>query len=301
MQTIVFENQQLKWIDLENPSREELEEFSKIYQFNKFTLADNLEPGHLPKFEFEDNISFLLVRFYGKEKHHYANIVREFSHKVGIYFNDHTILTIHQKSTSILTEARDLCISRNRDQQKITTKNLLYFIIKLSLTSYQTPSELMMEKIDNFENIVFSDKSDKLTLKEIFQLKREASSCKKILNMMNDAINELSIFHKKSSQIQDLKELNTKILHLYAQILEDIQNMITIYMSVSNQKTNDIMKLLTIFSAFFLPLTFIVGVYGMNFDFMPELKYKFGYPICLAAMVIIVFFIYLWFKRKRIL
>jgi magnesium transporter len=71
------------------------------------------------------------------------------------------------------------------------------------------------------------------------------------------------------------------------------------YMSFSAQRTNDVMKVLVVFSAFFLPLTFIVGIYGMNFDYMPELRQHWGYPMVLFVMVLITIAIYAWFRRKR--
>jgi magnesium transporter len=70
-------------------------------------------------------------------------------------------------------------------------------------------------------------------------------------------------------------------------------------MSFAAQKTNDVMKVLTIFSVFFMPLTFIVGIYGMNFEFMPELKQKWGYPIVLIVMAIVTGVIYQWFRKKK--
>jgi magnesium transporter len=71
-----------------------------------------------------------------------------------------------------------------------------------------------------------------------------------------------------------------------------------LYLSLSSQRTNEAMRVLTVFSAFFLPLTFIAGVYGMNFEYMPELTWKLGYPGAMAAMVLISVGIYFWFKRK---
>jgi magnesium transporter len=75
----------------------------------------------------------------------------------------------------------------------------------------------------------------------------------------------------------------------------------TTYLSISEQRNNEVVRLLTIFSAFFLPLTFIVGVYGMNFDFMPELKWKYGYLFAIGFMSIVSLVIYIWFRRKKIL
>ena len=81
--------------------------------------------------------------------------------------------------------------------------------------------------------------------------------------------------------------------------MDDLNNLLNLYISLSSQKTNEIMKTLTIFSIFFMPLTFIAGIYGMNFHFMPELDYKWGYPIIIFIMFIITLIIYYWLKRKK--
>jgi magnesium transporter len=83
--------------------------------------------------------------------------------------------------------------------------------------------------------------------------------------------------------------------------VENSNQLMTTYLSISDQKNNEVVRLLTIFSAFFLPLTFIAGVYGMNFDFMPELKWRYGYLFSILFMFLIVLIIYIWFRRKRIL
>jgi magnesium transporter len=85
----------------------------------------------------------------------------------------------------------------------------------------------------------------------------------------------------------------------YDQLSDDAQNLVSTYMSFSAHKTNDVMKILTIFSAYFLPLTFIVGVYGMNFRFMPELDWEWGYPAVILLMLGVFIAIYIWFRRKK--
>ncbi|WP_073410118.1 CorA family divalent cation transporter [Flavobacterium johnsoniae] len=86
---------------------------------------------------------------------------------------------------------------------------------------------------------------------------------------------------------------------LYDQVQEDANNLLNIYLSLSARKTNDVMKLLTIFSVFFMPLTFIVGIYGMNFRYMPELESPLGYPLTMLVMVLVCGVIFFWFKRKK--
>jgi magnesium transporter len=80
---------------------------------------------------------------------------------------------------------------------------------------------------------------------------------------------------------------------------DNINHLLNVYFSAASQRTNEIIRVLTIFSVFFLPLTFIVGVYGMNFDFMPELRWRLGYPGVLLLMAAVTIVIFLWFKRRK--
>ena len=295
---IIFENQTIKWINLLNPSIDELKHIAIEYNFQELTINDSLELGHLPKFEFDEKISFLLVRFFNHEKNTNKNSIREFSNKISIYFGKGFIITVQQKENNIIENVIKNYLNKNSGI-KVTQNKILYYIISQCLKSFEEPANKMDEKIDILEKLIFNNNLDKLKLHSLYYLKREATACKKILNYNLDALNDYSSKYNKSSLLQDLVENNTKMIHLHAQIVEDAQNLLSIYLSLNSQKSNDIMKTLTIFSAFFLPLTFIVGIYGMNFKFMPELNYKWSYPLCLLTMIILVILIFFWFKRKK--
>jgi len=88
---------------------------------------------------------------------------------------------------------------------------------------------------------------------------------------------------------------------VYDEVLENSQSLLNTYISVNAQKNNDVMRLLTIFSAFFLPLTFVAGIYGMNFENMPELKWQSGYFLTIGLMLLIAIIIYVWFKKNKII
>jgi len=297
---VIFQNQQLKWINLHNPTSKELEAIATEYNFLKLTIEDSLEPGHLPKFETDGTISFLLLRFFDLENRAIKNIVREFSHKISIYFGKDFIVTVHQKENQIFDRVFKKYIDKI-DATKVSRKGIIYHIVSQTLMSYEAPAIKMSEEIDTLEELVFNNDLNKLKLHTLYHLKRKAAACKKILDYTYEALKDFTNENDKTSTLQDLKEDCIKMLHLHTQIVEDVQNLLSIYLSLNSQKSNDIMKTLTIFSAFFLPLTFIVGVYGMNFNYMPELTYKWGYPICIASMLIIVIFIFAWFKRKKYL
>lgn len=298
---ILFDNNKLKWINLQNPSKNELNEIASKYCFQKLTIEDSLEPGHLPKYESDDsNISFLLIRFFDKEHRMLKNTVREFSHKISIYFGPDIIITVHQKETDIFENIQRKYLSV-LDPAKVTSKGILYRIISETIKTYEEPAYLMDEEVNQLEHLIFTDDFRKIKLPTLYKIKREATACKKILDYTLEALKEYQADNKKTSSSQDLYEENVKMLHLHSQIVDDVQSLLTIYLSLNGQKSNEIMQTLTVFSAFFLPLTFIAGIYGMNFDFMPELNYKLGYPICLLVMLLVVIFIYFWFRKKKYL
>ena len=300
-QQVFFENKQFKWINLQNPTKEELDKISVNYSFQKLTIEDSLEPGHLPKYESDESTSsFLLVRFFDKEHRTLKNTVREFSHKISIYLGPNYIITVHQKETDIFDLIQRKYLSK-LDPGKVTSKGILYRIISETIKTYEEPANKMDEEVDQLEHLIFTGDLRKIKIPTLYKIKREATACKKILDYTLEALKEYRLDNKRTSSSQDLYEENVKMLHLHSQIVDDVQNLLSVYLSMNGQKSNEIMQTLTIFSAFFLPLTFIAGIYGMNFDFMPELAYKWSYPICLLVMLIVVFFIYFWFKKKKYL
>jgi magnesium transporter len=101
-----------------------------------------------------------------------------------------------------------------------------------------------------------------------------------------------------ASLFRDVQE-NVESSHFYAdELLDDVNTVLNVQLALAAHRTGEVMRILTVFSVFFLPLTFVVGVYGMNFDLMPELHARWGYPAVLAAMGLITLMIYLWFRRR---
>jgi magnesium transporter len=172
-------------------------------------------------------------------------------------------------------------------------------IIWNALETYEDPANRLAEHVDFYENQIIHRQTDQDQLEALFLIKREASLSNKVLLLLREPINHVHPHGDNQSAIQDLRDQHLKMLTLYNQVLEDVNNLMNMYMSFTAQKTNDVVKVLTIFSVFFMPLTFIVGIYGMNFEFMPELQSRWGYPAVILVMIVVTSVIYFWFKRKK--
>ena len=298
MKSTTWKNDHTKWIDITNPTHEELKEYSKQYNLDYYTLSDCLEPAHLPKKEQLQDFTFIILRVYDGKAPKYPSSIQEMSHKIAVFYNDQVILTIHRMHAAIVEEIRTKYLDPEiiSKPSEIVTK-IMWYVIK----SYEANSMTLSDEVDQMEKHVFVGKQTRVTMEELYFLKNTARLNRRIIGFTRDVILQHTTTEKDASALQDVKDLMQKLSLSFDETHDDSSNLSTVYLSIVSLKTNDVMKLLTIFSVFFMPLTFIAGIYGMNFDFMPELRCKLGYPLVLLVMALISFFIFLWFKKKRII
>jgi magnesium transporter len=281
-----------KWIDIENPNKEDLETIKKEYGINFYLIKDSLEKGHLPKYEKNHNIDFYIFRAYTSDIKLQYDKVGEMSNKIAFLLFEDKLITIHRAHFHFL---------HIHDEKNTTINELFLKIVRLMVETFQKPTSDISNKLNEIERVLFLKDYKSIMLEELYYIKSQARILKKILQISQSVIDHSAQNFVQSSQFQDIKDelLN---LHTYnEESVENVNQLMTTYLSINDQKNNDVVKLLTIFSVFFLPLTFIVGIYGMNFDFMPELKWKFGYLFSFSLMVIVVIIIYIWFRKKKII
>lgn len=286
---------QKTWIDIQSPTAAELETFATEHNLQKSNIIDCLEADHLPKFEELDHIKFLIVRVISGENQ-IEHTVQEISSKVAIFYNDDIIISVHRLEHSFIEDL----IPRYIETQKLkTTEEVAIKLVKGALRSFEKFQTQLNHHIDRIEDKIFLKNNSENFQEELYFLKRQSNIGKKLLLLTREVINGIRSHHKANIDLRDAMDLHVKLELFYDQLSEDVNNLLTIYLSVSSQKTNEVMKVLTGFSVFFLPLTFIVGVYGMNFEFMPELHYKNAYPIVWAVMISIVILIGIWFRKRK--
>jgi magnesium transporter len=281
-----------KWTDFQNPERSGLDEIASKYQLDFHQIKDSLEPGHLPKFEKESNYQFLILRAFTSTNNQVASTITEFSNKIAFFYNEKKLITIHRSSFDFI---------ENCDASFEQVEDLLLHLIHKMLNSYQPPLNEFDKRIEEFEKTIFLKNEDKVSMEDLYYLKMQTRITKKLLIIFQNVMHQLEVGQKNKSALQDLKDRLVQLILKYDEVLENANNLLNTWHSVNTKKTNDTIKLLTVFSAFFLPLTFIVGIYGMNFKYMPELEWKYGYFMALAMMVSLAIFIFIWFKKSKII
>lgn len=288
-------NNQFTWIDITGPSLDDLTAVAEKYALNHHNLQDCLEPDHLPKFEEGDPFNFIILRKVLEETNKGASI-HALTTKIAIFFDADTIVTIHRVPHPDLFP---ICEQLIQSGKIASIGSFLLKIVARVQHSYSRFASELNLQIEETETRLFIKKQATESIESLFLLKRRASLCKKLLLLTGEVVSAVQHRQKKSSEVQDIRDSQIKLQLFYDQLTEDALNLVSMYMSISANKTNDVMKVLTIFSAYFLPLTFIVGVYGMNFEFMPELEWTYGYPLVLGLMLVVFLLIYFWFRRKK--
>lgn len=291
----VFSFPNFEWIDIQNPNEHEIKELKKEYHLDGFHIDDSIERGHLPKVEVSNGNHFVILRAFTGKKNENLSTIEEISNKIAFFFDEKRLITIHRASFHFINY-------QEKDAYKSFT--VYDFVIQLFssiVDTYSEPALWQGNQIDEIEKIIFLKDYSNISLEDLYFQKAEARVSKKLLLLSQDVIKEIIFPETYSPAIENIQDNLKKLIMEYDEALEDSHNLMHTFMSVAAQKNNDVVKLLTVFSAFFLPLTFIVGLYGMNFKYMPELEWRYGYFMVIFSMITMSVFIYIWFKIKKIL
>ena len=280
------------WYDCEKASFKELKNLKLTALIPEHFLEDSIQVGHLPKYERHGNYELIILRTHSKVK--LADIVNisQISNKIAFIIYDKTLISIHRKEFEFIKDIK---------QDFQSQEELLLFFIKTMINSFEKPLNNYSIIIDNMEKALLVNKTEDFSIEKLYPIKSKARMHKKIIQISQNVLNQLAL--KNLGYSTELQDINDSVLNLLItadEIIEDTQNLLNSYLSITAQKNNDVMKLLTVFSVFFLPLTFIAGIYGMNFEFMPELEMKYAYFVVLIIMLAISIGIWIWFKKKNI-
>ncbi|MBQ0152717.1 MAG: magnesium transporter CorA [Chryseobacterium sp.] len=293
----IYKDSKCEWIDLEAPTPEDMAFLHDRYEINNLLLEDTLDPNHLPKFEEEGGVKFFLLRESTELERKNLNSISDISTKIGIFLLDKTIITVHRmKAKSIIDTKKQLSEQKN----EVTAEKIALMITLLIMKSFDDEAISLFETMDNIENEIFLKNTNHTNqIRRLYKLKRKSGLNSRVLTISSDAIDKFRLLGLEDSEVIDLKDKQKDVVADFDHLNTQITNLISMFLALSDQKANQVMKVLAIYSVYFLPITFIAGLYGMNFKIMPELEYKHGYYITLGVMLLIVICTFIYARRKQ--
>ncbi len=285
------------WRDVMDPTPAELEELAREYRLHPTLVADCLQPMHLPKHEQIGDVTFLMVRAYDEDAEEGDSSVEGMTRKVAVFLGNRFLITVHAKDPTFLEPLR------RKYGNELTEAYLLSVMLEVlmaAVETYHAPLEAAEAEVHRFEGAILTDKRDEAHYGAVFRTQARLAVIKRMLwHTLNAVQKFVPRSEKKMPLCQDLRERIESLLFFTETLLDDLRNLLAVQLSLSSNDTNDVMRTLAMYSVFFMPLTFIVGVYGMNFEHIPELHWRFGYPGVWAALVLVSFSLFLWFRKKR--
>jgi magnesium transporter len=279
---------------------ETLEEIGSHLEIHALVLEDILDTSQRPKMEdFEQYLFIELNMLSWKEDQPQIE-----SEQVSLILGENFVVTFQERKKDVFDPVR----KRIRESKSRLTKQgadyLAYSLIDAIVDHYFIVLENLGEQIEFLEEELVTD-PDPGTLQSIHVLKRELIFLRKSVWPLREVIGALergeSPLFRESSLIylRDIYDHTIQIIDTVETFRDMVSGMLDIYLSSVSNRMNEIMKVLTIIATVFIPLSFIVGLYGMNFNYMPELQWKWGYPMIWGVIISVVVCMLIYFRRKK--
>jgi magnesium transporter len=278
---------------------------SKIgYHFNihPLVLEDVLNTEHRPKAEESESYLFFTLKMFKKQE---IDSEENDYEQVSILLGKNYIITFQEKEGDVLDTIREKLADENSKLRKNNIDYLFYRIIDSIVDSYYKMIEDLGDKIEHLEDSIYLNANSQ-HYKMAQDLRRELIFLRKSVYPLREAITKMTKENSTGLISEDTQRYFTDVYDHSIHIIETIETyrdltsgLMDLYMTSVSNKMNEIMKVLTIISTIFIPITFIAGIYGMNFKFMPELNHRWGYPIALFLMLGVVFVMLIFFKKRK--
>lgn len=287
----------VSWIDVDGIHDGHLiEEIGKRFNIHMLVLEDIMNSTSRPKVEFFDEYMFITLKMLELDSTTKLLDVEQLSLIVGEKY----ILMFQERPGDSFDGIRDRIRTSKGKVRSKDAYYLSYLILDTVVDNYISVSEKLAYQIELLEAVVVKRPSE-YTLQRILNLRKELLDFKRSIDPLKEAINSMSreLDEEMAKYYHDLSDHIIYESENLAMYREMIVNLLDLYHSNLAMKMNQVIKVLTIITTIFVPLTFIVGVYGMNFDNMPELRTKNGYFFVLGGMFLVVVGMMIYFRKKR--
>ena len=289
------------WINVDGLKHiDQIENIGNQYGLHPLVLEDIVNTTQRPKIDEYDDYLFVVLKmlYYDNDE----NIIIE---QVSFVLGENYVITFQESEGDVFDTIRERIRLSNGRIRGLKSDYLMYALIDAVVDNYFSIIETLGNKIEDLETELFEGHArDNINI-EVQQLKREILKVRRAIFPLREIINRIEkgehpLIHKRTiTYYRDIYDHLIQVSENIDIYREMIWSLMDMYMTTISNRMNEVMKVLTIMSSIFIPLTFLAGIYGMNFEFIPELKYRYGYFVLLGVMILLFIALLFYFKRKK--
>ena len=277
-----------------------VEKAGQHFDIHPLTLEDIVSTGQRPKVDDFENYLFVVLKMltFDEQAAHIS------SEQISLILGEHFLFSFQEQAGDVFDQVRQRIRQAKGRIRRSGCDYLAYALTDAVVDHYFGVLEKLGEKIEDLEDELLKEPSA-ATLETIHRLKREMLYFRKqvwpLREVLNSLVKDQSHLIEETTQVflRDVYDHTIQVMDTIESLRDLLSGLQDLYLSTISSRMNEVMKVLTIMATIFIPLTFIAGIYGMNFEFMPELKWKWSYPVLWGVLITIFVLMLFWFKRKR--
>lgn len=290
------------WINVDGVHKVEIpEKIGECYGFHPLIIEDILNTDQRPKMEDFGDYIYVVLKMLNLDSRTNSII----SEQISLILGPNFVISFQEgHEGDVFNPVRERLRAGKGKIRKMGADYLAYSLIDSIVDNYFIILEKLGEKIESLEERLVTNPTGNV-LREIHNLKREMLFLRKSVWPLREVIStmakgESSLIHPSTGiYLRDIYDHTIHVVDTIETFRDMVSGMLDIYLSSISNRMNAVMKVLTIIATIFMPLTFLAGVYGMNFKNMPELEWKFGYPMIVLVMLIVVVIMLYFFRKKK--
>lgn len=290
------------WVIIEGlASVDIVERIGEIFDIHQLVLEDILNTHQRTKFEDHDDYLFIVLKYLQSENEPFTLI----NEQISLLVLKNFVIVFKEKKDELFKPVLHQIKTSKGRFRTLGTDYLTYIILDIIVDQKFTLIDSLDDAISAIEESLFNSEPTQDVLYKIQRLKREIIKIRRLTSPLRELMtgllrSESELIHEKTHiYLRDVEDHIMRIIELIESYREILSGLLEVYISSVSYKMNEVMKVLTVFASIFIPLTFLAGIYGMNFEYMPELKWKWAYPTIWAAFIAIPVILLVYFKKRK--
>lgn len=290
-----------RWVRLKGlATLETIKMVGDIYKLHPLLLEDVTNTAHRPKIEEFDDYLFIVARLLQFD----AEVISIGTNHVSMVMGDNWLITFEERPSKQLDRVMERLRQRRGRLPAHGTDYLTYAVLDAIVDSYFITMAEIIAVAEPLEQQVLNDPAN-VSPNTLYEIKNQAGRLHRLLWPLREMASHLErdesgLFSPAVEPfLRDLYDHTMQVVESADSIREQVSGLVELHLSIQGNRTNEVMRVLTVIASIFIPLTFIAGLYGMNFKYMPELEWPYAYPAALAGMAGVALGLLVFFKKKK--